>query len=413
MNTRKTITYYLSQAGALAVIATCFFIPFSTAFTALFSTLTILFWILSGKFLKLPEILRTSPVSLIALLLFLLFLIGLLYSPAELTDSLSNLKKYRELIFFPIVISLLRDKRWAQVSAENGFIAGCIVLLVVSFGMSLSLITSDRFGDSLVYHITHSFFMSILIFWSAHRAAQSRQDRYFWLFIALVALFNITFVAPGRIGMLLLVFLGILYCVQRFSFKMQIAGFLLLSILSATLYFSSENISSRISGAIDEIQTYEQGSSRSSMGMRLDWYSNCLVLFKEKPIFGYGTGGFEVAHDNLIKDTAIKPTDNPHNEYLFIAVQLGGVGLFLFLFLMSMEIASSLKMPKPNRWVLQGVVVSMAIGCLLNSFLYDSLQGHYFAFISAVLLAAPQSKSLDFKGNSERHQNKTQVPLSE
>ena len=94
-------------------------------------------------------------------------------------------------------------------------------------------------------------------------------------------------------------------------------------------------------------------------------------------------------------------------------MQLGGVGLFLFLFLMSMEIASSLKMPKPNRWVLQGVVVSMAIGCLLNSFLYDSLQGHYFAFISAVLLAAPQSKSLDFKGNSERHQNKTQVPLSE
>ncbi len=394
MDSRKPITYYFSQAGTFAVIATCFFIPFSTAFTALFSSLAVLFWILSGTFLKLPEILKTSLVSLIAILLFLLFLAGLLYSPAELSDGLSNLKKYRELIFFPIVISLLREKRWAQVSAENGFIAGCIVLMLVSFGMSLSLITSDRFGDSLVYHITHSFFMAILIFWSAHRAAESRQDRYFWLFIAIVALFNITFVAPGRIGMLLLLFLGILYCIQRFSFKMQMAGFLLLSILSATLYFSSENISSRISGAIDEIRTYEyeQGSSRTSMGMRLDWYKNCLVLFKERPVFGYGTGGFEVAHDNLIKNTAIKPTDNPHNEYLFIAVQLGGVGLFFFLLLLSAEILSSLKMQKPDRWLLQGIVVSMAIGCLFNSFLYDSLQGHYFAFLSAVMLTARQTE---------------------
>jgi len=390
LNTKSTITDFFSQAGAFAVIATCFFIPFSTAFTALFSTLAVLFWILSGQFLKLPEILKTSPVSLVAILLFFLFLIGLLYSPAELGDGLSNLKKYRELVFFPIVISLLRGKRWAQVSAENGFLAGCIVLMLVSFGMSLSLITSDRFGDSLVYHITHSFFMAILIFWSAHRAANSRQDRYFWLFIAIVALFNITFIAPGRIGMLVLVFLGVLYCIQRFSFKKQMAGFLLLSILSTALYFSSGNISSRISGAIDEIQTYEQGSSRSSMGMRLDWYNNCLVLFKERPVFGYGTGGFEVAHDKLIKGTKIKPTDNPHNEYLFIAVQLGGVGLFLYLLLLLTEILSSLKMEKQNRWILQGVVVSMAIGCLLNSFLYDSLQGHYFAFLSAVLLSGRQ-----------------------
>jgi len=398
LNSKKSITYYLAQAGAFSVIATCFFIPFSTAFTALFSSLAVLFWIISGNFLKLPKILKTSPVSTVALLLFLLFLIGLLYSPAELTDGLSNLKKYRELIFFPIVISLLSGKRWAQAGAENGFIAGCIVLMLVSSGMSLSLITSDRFGDSLVYHITHSFFMAILIFWSAHRAASSKQDRYFWLFITFVALFNITFVAPGRIGMLLLVFLGVLYCIQRFSFKKQTAGIILLSILSATLYFSSDNISSRISSAIDEIQTYEQGSSRSSMGMRLDWYSNCLVLLKEKPFFGYGTGGFEVAHDNLIKDTEVKPTDNPHNEYLFIAVQLGGAGLILFLLLLSTELVSSLKLKKPDRWLLQGVVASMAIGCLLNSFLYDSLQGHYFAFISAVLLSSLQSKSPALEG---------------
>ena len=233
----------MDKAGAYSVIATCFFIPFSTAFTALFSIIAVLCWLLSGKFMELPQILRNCPVSLVAFVLFLLFIIGLFYSPADWGDGLSNLKKYRELIFFPIVISLIRNKRWAQVGAENAFLAGCIVLMIVSFGMSLSLITSDRFGDSLVYHITHSFFIAILTFWSAQRAADSRQDKYFWMFIGIVALINLTFLAPGRIGMLVLLCLGVLYCIQRFSFKMQMIGFLLLTVLSTTLYFTSDNVS--------------------------------------------------------------------------------------------------------------------------------------------------------------------------
>jgi len=396
LNTKKTIPYYFSQAGTYAVIATCFFIPFSTAFTALFSVLAVLFWILSGEFLELPKTVKNSPVSLIALLLFLLFVIGLAYSPADLADGLSNLKKYRELIFFPIVISLLSGRQWARTAAEYSFIAGCIVLMLVSFGMSLSLITSHRFGDSLVYHITHSFFMAILIYWSAQRAAEeSRQDRYFWLFTGAVALANLTFLAPGRIGMLVLIFLAVLYTVQHFSLKMQLIGFMLLATVSATLYLSSDNVSKRINEAIGEIQTYKQGSARTSMGMRLDWYNDCLILFKEKPVFGHGTGGFEVAHDKLIEDTTIKRTGNPHNEYLFIAVQLGAVGLSLFLLLLAAMIFSSFKLAKPDRWMLQGIVVSMAVGCTLNSFLYDSQQGHYFVFLSSVFLAAPWKNSLD------------------
>ena len=344
--------------------------------------------------MKLPQIIRNSPVSLVALLLFLLFVIGLAYSPADLADGLSNLKKYRELIFFPIVISLLSDKKWARTAAEYSFIAGCIVLMLVSFGMSLSLITSHRFGDSLVYHITHSFFMAILIYWSAQRATESRQDRYFWLFTGAVALANLTFLAPGRIGMLVLICLAALYTVQHFSFKMQLIGFMLLATVSTTLYLTSNNVSQRINEAIDEVQNYEQGSARTSMGMRLDWYNDCLVLFKEKPVFGHGTGGFEVAHDKLIEGTTIKHTGNPHNEYLFIAVQLGAVGLALFLLLLATMISTSFKLVKPDRWMLQGIVVSMAVGCTLNSFLYDSQQGHYFVFLSSVFLATARKNSL-------------------
>ncbi len=397
MNKKKTLTYYFYQAGLFSIIAACFFIPFSTAFTSLFSGLTILFWVLSGQFTRLPETLKSSPVTLVATLLFLYFIIGLLYSPAELSDGLSNLKKYRELIYFPILVSFLQGNYKAQINAENAFVSGCIVLLLVSFGMSFSLIPSDRYGDSLVYHITHSFFMAILTFWAAHRTADSRQYRYFWLVVAIAALVNIGFIAPGRIGMLVIVFLAALFCIQRFSFKMQITGFLLVSTICGALYFSSNNISTRINEAVAEVQTYEPGSSRTSMGMRFDWYRDCLTLIDKRPVFGHGTGGFAVAHDELIKNSTTQPTDNPHNEYLFITTQLGLVGLFLFLLLLGMQLLCSVKLPKPDIWLLQGVVVSMGAGCLFNSFLYDSQQGHYFVFLTCIFIATSERSTLTFR----------------
>ena len=389
---------FFNRASIFSVIATCFFIPFSTAFTALFSTMAVLFWFLSGRFLNFPKILKNYPTALVSLLLFFLFIIGLLYSPAELSDALSNLKKYRELLFLPIVISLLDGRSGAKSNAINSFIAGCIFLMLVSFFMKFGIIPSDRYGNSLVYHITHSFFMAILAFWSAHRTADSKQYRYFWLSVTLAALANISYVAPGRIGMLVLVVLGLLFCTQRFSFRMQIAAVLILSGLCSALYYSSDNISSRINKAITEVRAYEHehGCSRTSMGMRLDWYIDCVTLFQKKPLFGYGTGGFTVAHDKLIKGTGVQRTDNPHNEYLFIAVQLGSVGLFLFLLLFFLALLKSSKMVRPDGWLLQGVVISMATGCLLNSFLYDSQQGHFFAFLAAVLLASSQRHSLAF-----------------
>lgn len=389
---------FFTRASIFSVIATCFFIPLSTAFTALFSILTVLFWILSGRFMNLPKILKNYPAALVSLLLFLLFVIGLLYSPAELSDALSNLKKYRELILLPIVISLLDGRPGPRINAINSFVAGCIVLMLVSFFMKLGIIPSDRYGNSLVYHITHSFFMAVLAFWAAHRTADSKQYRYFWLIVTFAALANIGYVAPGRIGMLVLIVLGLVFCTQRFSFRMQVAAILILAGLCSALYFSSENISSRINKAIAEVQAYEHehGCSRTSMGMRLDWYIDCVTLFQKKPVFGYGTGGFAVAHDQLIKGTGVQRTDNPHNEYLFIAVQLGSIGLLLFLLLFFLALLKSSKMHRPDGWLLQGVIISMATGCLLNSFLYDSQQGHFFAFLAAALLASSQRHSLTF-----------------
>ena len=147
---------------------------------------------------------------------------------------------------------------------------------------------------------------------------------------------------------------------------------------------TSTNFSSRVREAVAEMNNYQAESSRTSLGMRFDWWQNSLALIEQKPVFGHGTGSFKAAQADLIKGSETQPTDNPHNEYLMIAVQTGIVGLTLWLALLGAQLIAAFRLQPPRKFLLQGVVVAMAAGCLMNSFLFDSHQGHFYAIISAI-----------------------------
>jgi O-antigen ligase len=391
MSTEK-YKQFLTQAGVISVVAACFCIPLSTSLMAVTTSLVLLFWVLSGQFLLLPKILRISSVSLIATLLFILFLVGIFYSSVEPIEALSTLKKYRELIFFPVVISFLIDRPKARKWAENSFVAGCIFLLFISFAMHYSIIPSHKFGSSLIHHIPHSYFMAILSFFAIHRAMEKGHQRFFWIFLLPCIVINFLFIAPGRTGMLIFLVLMTLFCLQKLTLKYQSLACILLCSLAAMSYYFSNHVASRVDAAIHEINKFEQGKSRTSLGNRFNWYFNSVDLIKEKPLLGHGTGSFETEHRRIIKGTRILLTNNPHNDYFFIGVQLGLIGLALFLLLLIFQLFYSLRLPPPKSWLLQGITLAMAAGCLINSMLYDSLEGHFFVFLSSVLLAAPNKQ---------------------
>ncbi len=387
--------YFLTKAGVFSVIAACFSIPLSTSSTALTTSLVLLFWILSGKILALPRILISYPVALVATTLLFLFCIGVFYSSVDLEAAAATLKKYRELLFFPVIISFLYDHQRAIKWAENSFISGCIVLLFISLGMAVSIIPPHKFGNSLIHHIPHSYFMAILGFWTIHRVVGTGRYKILWLLLLLGVILNFVLVAPGRTGMLLFLLLMILFCIQRLTFRYQVYAFLLLSSFASLSYLLSTHVADRVDIAINEIKTFEQGNSRTSLGNRFNWYYNSVDLMKEKPFLGYGTGSFEHEQNKIIEGTKILPTGNPHNEYFFIGVQLGWVGLLLFLLLFILQTISSLSLPPPQKWMLQGMSLSMAAGCLMNSMLYDSMEGHAFTIISSIYLATSQTKADD------------------
>ncbi len=380
--------------GIWAVIGTCFTIPLSTSLMDLCSALVVLFWLLSGRAMLLPRLVRQNPVACLATLLFLYFLAGLIPSPAPIRESFAVLMKYRELLLLPIVISLVMENNSAIRQAENSFLAGAILLMLISYGMAASLIPSAKYGSSLLFHITHSFFMALLSFWSLQRAMESRRSRSFWILIFLAATLNIIFVSPGRTGMLSYAILMLLALMQRLSLKGRVAGCLLFCLLIPAGFFSSSNISSRVQQALQDIIHYEQGTARTSLGMRLDWWANSLELIREKPLLGHGTGSFPLKQQELIKDSRTRPSDNPHNEYLFIGVQLGLPGMAAFILLLLSQWFSARDFEPYKKYMAQGIVLTMATGCVMNSFLFDTHQGHFFAFLSALFFSSLGPKNI-------------------
>ncbi len=379
------------------VCLACFFTPLSTSLLGLFSVLAALCWLAAGSFRTLPRDCHTHPALFFALLLFGFMCLAVVYSPAELPEALDALKKYRELLLLPIIVSLLAISSRARNSAQTSFLIGCIVLMLVSYGMALGLIPQLRYGHSLVFHITHSFFMAVLGFWGLHRAcAVHGSRRILWLVICLAATVNLFYIAPGRTGMFVFLFLMLLFCWQRLSIVKAVSGLLLLCLITTAVYLTSDNFSGRVSEVINEIKTYEPGKSRTSIGQRFDWWMVAGQLIAEKPLFGHGTGSFQAAQQHTDRQTKITLTDNPHNEFLFLTVQFGLIGLALFITVCCCQLREGIRLPRDERFLLQGVVGALLAGSLMNSLLFDSQQGHFYLFMSAALMAGrPQDEQFE------------------
>lgn len=386
----ENVVRKVEKAGAAFICLACFFTPLSTSLLGIFSILAVAAWLLSGGLLDLPRVFRATPSTLTAALLFGLMAIGLTYSPVSTEKGFATLWKYRELLLMPVVFSLLGHGVKQRSAAQNSFLAGCIVLMAVSYLIFFGIIDENRYGYSLVFHITHSFFMAILGFWGLHLSTSSGSPGFLrmgWGIISLAAVINLFYVAPGRTGMFIFCCLVVLFLYQRLSLARWMAGVLVCLMLLAGAYYTSDNLSGRVQEAIDEISHYQKGQSRTSIGQRFDWWMVSLELIAEKPILGHGTGSYQTSHLRKTGGTRITPTDNPHNEFLFLAVQCGLAGLALFFLVVALQLQESKNIGRNNRQLLQGVILALLAGSLMNSLLFDSQQGHFYLFMSGALLA--------------------------
>ncbi len=373
----------LDTTRRILAILIGFAIPISTALTNILCPLAILLLIIEGQYKQKYKRLSVHPVAMFALLFVGLMLLGLLYTPVPFTEAGLILDKYREFLYIPIFILFFRDpisRQWGLYA----FISAILLTLVLSYlmaftGWEIGKGTEQNPQAPYIFknYITQSLLFALVAYFIAMQAWQERRWVLVRFIMVLLIIYNIMFLSEGRTGYLVLFCLILLFCYQTYRLRGAIIGSIFLVFLTVLVYQSSEVLKDRVDNISEGVQDYKHSETNTSIKMRLEFNENSLNLITKRPIFGHGTGSFSYEYQKLARDKEIQPTKNPHNEYLMIGVQWGIIGIALFIALLYI-------MWLKANMMAQGLIVTIAVGCLFNSFWLDSTEGHVFAYLIGI-----------------------------
>jgi O-antigen ligase len=366
--------------------------------------LIVLLFVLSGDYRNKFRIIAGNPLSLAVLLFCSAMALGCAYGLGSAGDKLHYLGKYLTLLVIPLLLPLFAD-RAARVRALAAFVAAMLVTLALSYAIrfdwlpaALRALVDSRdpamwgAGNPVVFklHITHGFLMAIAAFLLVLAARHVPSSRLRWACImtSMLAAGNVLLMVKGRTGFVVLALLGAYLVFRHFGRKGILIAALGFTLSVSAAYQWSSSFHQRIQETVAEADAWQEGKGdETATGLRLDYYSNTLAIIKDHPWLGVGTGGFERAYGERIRDTRMLPSNNPHNQYLLIVAQLGPAGLAVLLFLYAVFWREAAMLASPFQQIARGVLLAILIGNLFNSFMLDFTERMFFAWIGGVLFA--------------------------
>lgn len=386
---QSSIAEKLELLSRICAVGIAFSLPISTTMTDVFFVAAVVLNLLAGNWREKFHIITHTRITLVFLLFFLMFIIGITYSVAPHHDAISMASKYDKFLLGAFLIPLFIDARWRR-NAIYAFALAMIITLILSYiKFVVKFSWKLDFGAASVFkdHIQTNFLMAFMAYLVAWFAINNPRYRWPCVILLIAVIINTLFLSQGRSGYFVFVALMALLLWQtlrwRGLFYAVVAGL----ILGIAAYTFSSSFKDRINEIASDVQLYQQGNPFSSVGRRMSYSENSLNLIKAHPIIGTGTGSFAYDYAN-IQPTPEILTVNPHNEYLNIGVQFGLIGLALLIFMFYVHWSDSRKLPQDMRWLTQAVLVAIAFGSLANSWLMDTTEGHFYTFFVALTFAS-------------------------
>jgi O-antigen ligase len=385
----------LIGAGTLALFIGAIYL--STSLAIVLSAVLGLFWIATAQFKKLPALLRLNPVAAWALILFGCFLVGLSYSSASAADAISMVRKYRELVFMPVLLAFLTVSRYRDW-AWKAFVMASVVTLLASYLIDMDVFGLGKFGEPAIpgkprdptikSRITHGIVIAFFCFYCLHKSYDRGRYAILYSIGSLLSLYNLFFMVEGRTGQLIVIVLIVLFALQRLALNGRLmAVFALAVFLGLFLRFSDK--AERINEGFANTQSYLQeqpDQTNTSMGQRYTFWKHSLQLIAEKPWFGHGTGSFAGEYRRIAAGEKVV-TQNPHNEFMMIGVQLGLFGLIPYAAFWVSQFYCWRGLAEQEKRLAQGVFISLLITSLFNTPIFDHTEGHWFMAMIALCFA--------------------------
>lgn len=346
----------------------------------------------------LPAGMRTPIAVLVVISAFAL---SLFWTVAPQADALGSVAKYGKLIVIALMLHLIRDRREAMY-ALGAFVLAQLFLVVSSWMLfahlpvpwatsNMALTDYAVFSSYLDQGIMSAVFAAIC--WHLRFLAPGRFGRPVAVFLALIALLNVFFVLSGRSGHVVAIALLSMAIMWELPKKYRAIVVLLPFLLALGLFFSSAKVRERMTAVKTEVQSYSANAEPvSSSGVRLNLWHRSIQSIGQHPFAGSGVGSWSTEYNRLQREQNpahkdIKGNWNPHQEYLLWGVQLGIPGILLLFFTMHSVLRDTTRMEKPYARAAQSSVLALAIACLFNSSIYDAQIGDFFCVSIGLLLA--------------------------
>lgn len=377
-----------SETVDLFAILTAASLPWSTSLAAIFNVAMLLCMV---PFLDVRDFLQSlkRPICALPIALFLLALVGTLWSEASWGARFYAVNPTTKLLVLPVLIyHFQRSSRGHLVFIA--FLVSCALLSAMSWLVflhpTLSLKPPDEPNSRGIFvknYIDQSQEFTLCAVALAFPIVKLLQQKRVWLAVLLAAValsffVNMAFVVISRTALVTVPIMLAVFGLLHLKWRSVLIIFAALAALGAVTWKTSSTLHNTIETFSVQYELYKDKGIPTSIGLRLEFWRKSLAFFAEAPLVGHGTGStrglFEQAATGGPNQASNEVIGNPHNQTLNVAVQWGVVGIIILYAMWAVHLLL-FRGDALASWIGLLVVVQNVFTSLFNSHLFDFHEG--------------------------------------
>ena len=379
-----------SKLKIFTFVSLAFAIPFSVALTNILIVLFSFFWIIEGGFKNKFNIIISHKWLISIFTLIILYFIGLLYGESH-GDAQYVLKRALLLLFFvPVIASNFSEDIYRK--SVKFFLAANLFSALAAIAINFSVIDSFFSTPSISAFLKYNYHNILLSFSSllAFILFVRSKSRYAYTYLILILIYTMSiFTEAGRAGQLtfnLFFFLFSIYYIKKnFKYSLSIISFLF--IVNYLSYSNSPIFKYRVDNLSHIVQNdgKKKNVKAKEKDIRYLFTKSGLELALKKPIFGYGTGSFSEVFKEYTNTTYdLNKHKTPHNNYLYVLLELGLIGLITFLSIFYYQIKNLLLIGEKNFEILL-LPIFILVLMLFDSYMFIFTLTIFYIYMYKVL----------------------------
>ena len=393
------------------VVAVAFSVPLGSATSNVLGGALLLTLIATGGYVAHWQRWRVHPFALATLILCAVIFLGASYSNAPGDEIRRALIKYFRLLYAPIAIAVLTDERWRR-RALLAWMSAMLLTLALSY---LHIVWAFPFGkihqpheldDHFVFkhHITQNVMMSVFFVaafaeaWRCRLAGEQAARGWAWVAVAAVAAVNILYFVHGRAGYITLLVnltvIAVVAFVAARDARLRIAAAALMGV-ALIAASASGMVRERLHTALTEAESSQEQGIKTSIGQRIEYASKSIELIESRPVLGWGAGSYAMEYCRIAKSPEWCKIGayNPHNQFLFFAVQFGLLGLVALLAWLLAAGWVMRTLPLGDKLVGYSLLATLLVHCLLDSPLFIVTEGTWYPLMLGIFAAGAYCKN--------------------